>query len=101
MEASRVDRFVASSIARFEEIARYEKGILKGKDCRAFKNLFRVNDAIKLRGGIEAVAGEVELQEIQVQTSFWTNVSLDYAIIDKVTIADRCNMFPTRKTCDV
>lgn len=41
-----------------------------GKDCRAFKNLFRVKDAIKLRGGIEAIAGEVELEEIQVQINF-------------------------------
>lgn len=82
VETSRVDRFVASSIARFQEIARYKKEILEGKDCRAFKNPFWVKDAIKLRGGIEAIAGEVELEEIQVQTSFWTNVSPDYANID-------------------
>lgn len=74
---------------------------MKGKDCRAFKNLFRAKDAIKLRGGIEAVAGEVELEEIQVQTNYWTNVSLDYAIIDKVTVVDHRSLFPTRKTCDV
>lgn len=72
-----------------------------GKDCRAFKNLFRVKDAIKLRGGIEAIAGEVELEEIQVQISFWTNVSLHYTIIDKVTIVDHCSLFTARKTCDV
>lgn len=101
VEASRVDRFVAQSIARFQEIARYKKGIFKGKDCRAFKNLFRVKDAIKLRGGIEAIAGEVELEEIQVQISFQTNVSLHYTIIDKVTIVDHCSLFTARKTCDV